>query len=266
MLTKDAKNHLFILWERDEQLRSGFIVPAGFRSGGGGGEGVRGFSLALCMFHDYKIPIDCLEVKASVFDKIDRGYLPSSWQTQVIQSASPCTMPISGWTLGKHWELTQEGRLWRAQSWRSDKVIKWNESAEVINNFNWDISDKLNQVCKALAPNSRTEDSQYVGLILRDTWIEFSDIVRKDLDEDLTGIGKNDVKGIIDVLNLPQDVAQRAKQAFDSTLGLQHHRGAKFEEAIACFNSSTEAMSEIINIRFPGQTDPREQTDMVRPN
>ena len=266
VLTKDAQDHLFILWERIEQPGFGFIIPAGFRSGHDGGEGIRGFSLALCMLHDYQVPIDCLEVKASVFDKIDRGYLPSLWQTQIIQSASPYTMPISGWTLGKHWELTQEGRLWRAQSWRwNDTVIQWNESAEAIDNFNWDISDKLNQVCETLAPNSRTEDCQQVGLILRDAWIEFSRIARKDLGKVHAGIGKNDVKGIIKALSLPQDVAQRAEQTFSSTLTLQHHLGAKAEEAIACFDSSTESMAEIIDALFPGQSDPR-RAGMVHPN
>ncbi len=174
-------------------------------------------------------------------------------------------MPIPGWTLRKHWELMQEGQLWRVQGWRRDKVVQWNESAEIIDNFNWDIGDKLNQVCETLAPNSRTEDCQQVGLILRDAWIEFSHIVRRDIDKDFAGVGKNDVKGVIDVLKLPQDIAQRAKQAFDSTLALQHHRGADLEEAKACFNSSTEAMAEIIDIHFPRQSDPR-GTDMVPPN
>lgn len=266
VLTNDFRGHLFILWERIEQPGFGFIIPAGFRSGPGGGEGVRGFSLALCMLHDYRVPIDCLEVRTSVFDQINRGSLPGSLQTQIIQAASPCAMPISGWTLVKHWELTQEGRLWRVQGWRgNDFVIQWNEQAIAIDIFNWELSDKLNQACETLAPNSRTEDCQQVGLILRDTWIEFSHIARKYLGKDPAHIGKNDVKGIIKALNLPHDVTQRASKAYDSTLELQHRRGAKREEAIACFNNSTEAMAEIISICFPGQRDPR-RAGMVPPN
>lgn len=265
VLTKYGNTHLVILWERGEQPRSGFIIRAGFRSGHGG-EGVRGFSLALCMIHDHQVPIDCLEVEASIFDRIDGGYLPDLWQTKIVQSVSRCAMPIPGWTLSKHWELAQEGRLWRVQRWRwNDAVIQWNESAEVIDDFNWELGDKLNQACETLAPNSQTEDCQQVGLILRDTWIQFSHIVREDFNGAHADIGKNDVKGIIDVLNLPQDVAQKAKQAYGLTLALQHHRGATFEEAIVCFNSSTETMGEIINIRFPGKKDPR-RTDMVPPN
>ncbi len=202
VLTKYGNAHLFLLWERFE----GSIIQAGFRSGHGG-EGVRGFSLALCMLHEHKVPIDHVGVDAQVFHQIEGGYLPRSWQTAIAQSASPCAMPIAGWTLKKHWELAQDRRLWRVQGWRwTDAVIQWNDSAQVIDRFNWELGDQLNQVCGTVAVNSHTGDCQQVGLILRDTWIEFSHIVRESLSEAHENIGKSDVKRIISILDLPQDL------------------------------------------------------------
>ena len=102
-------------------------------------------------------------------------------------------------------------------------------------------------------------------MILRDAWIEFSRIIRKSLDEDDESIGKNDVKGVLEAIDLPQDIIQKGRQAYNLTNALQHDTRAGHDKAAACFNRSTEAMAEIISVRFPGVHDLRNES-LIRPN
>ena len=265
VLTKDNNRHLFILWESVAALKKGTIIPAGFASGYGG-EGARGFSLALCMLSEHQVPIDHLEVTEPVFDQIDGGDFPDLWQLQISGSASPREMPIPGWTFVNHWEFTQRQRLWRVQSWRwRDNVIEWTDSANIVDDFNWEVGDKLDRAVRALTRNAQTEDSQHVGLILRDAWLEFSRVVRKGIEKDTKGLGRSDVKGVVDALDLPQTVAERAKRAYNSTNSLQHDLRAAAGDAVVCFNDSTEAMAEVIDARFRGVHDPMIGA-LIRPN
>ena len=134
-----------------------------------------------------------------------------------------------------------------------------------VDDFNWEVGDKLERACRALTRDSQTEDCQHVGLILRDAWIEYSRIVREGIERDAEKLGRNDVKGVVDALNLPQAVAEKAKRAYSATNSLQHDLRAAPEDAVACFSKTTEAMAEIVSVRFPGLRDPRME-DMIRPN
>ena len=104
VLTKNDNEHLFVLWEKVDWPMKGIIIPTGFTSGYGG-EGARGFSLALCMLSEHQVPIDCLGVTEPDFDQIDGGYFPDQWQLQISKSASPCEMPVPAWIFVNHWEL-----------------------------------------------------------------------------------------------------------------------------------------------------------------
>lgn len=265
ILTKNDSEHLLVLWESVGWPNKGFIIPTGFASGYSG-EGARGFSLALCMLYEHQVPMYHLNVGESAFDQIDGGYFPDPWQHQISERAEPCEMPIPGWTFVEHWNLAQARRLWRVQSWRwRNTVIEWNESASVVDNFNWEIGDKLDRACRALTRSSSIEDCQQVGLILRDAWIKFSRVIRKHLDEDDGRIGKNDVKRVLEAFNLPQALTLKARKAYDLTNKLQHDTRAEHNKAEACFRSSTEAMAKIISLRFPDLHDPRKES-LIRPN
>lgn len=265
ILTKNDSEHLLVLWESVGWSNEGFIIPTGFASGYSG-EGARGFSLALCMLYEHQVPMYHLNVGESSFDQIDGGYFPDPWQHQISERAEPCEMPIPGWTFVKHWDLAQYGRLWRVQSWRMlDTVIEWNESATVVDDFNWEIGDKLNRACRTLTRSSPIEDCQQVGLILRDAWIKFSRVIRKHLDEDDGRIGKNDVKRVLEAFNLPEALSLKTRKAYDLTNKLQHDTNAGQHKAKTCFHSSTEAMAAIIKVRFPGMHDPRKGS-LIRPN
>jgi hypothetical protein len=65
--------------------------------------------------------------------------------------------------------------------------------------------------------------------------------------------GKNDIKAIIEALNLGESLDKRAKKAFDLTNILQHDRKAGKEKAKACFEASANEMAEIIKTRFESQ-------------
>ena len=157
-------------------------------------------------------------------------------------------------------------RLWRVQGWRwASDVIEWNDDASIVDDFNWDVGEKLNQACTALTPESLSEDCQHVGFLLRDAWIEFSRFARKDLGTESEGIGKSDVKGVVRALGLPDDTKKTAEHAYNQTNELQHDRGATVNLARSCFSHSTEAMAQIVESRFPTQKDPR-LPGMIRPN
>ena len=265
ILTKNDSEHLLVLWETVDWPSRGIIIPTGFASGYSG-EGSRGFSLALCMLSEHRVPIYHVRMRETVFDQIDGGYFPDLWQLGISQRALQCEMPIPNWTFVRHWELTQQRRLWRVQSWRwRNTVIEWNESANIVDDFNWEVGDILNRAIRALTRSSPPEDRQQVGLILRDAWIKFSRIIRKSLDDDDESIGKNDVKGVLEAMDLPQEIIQKGRKAYNLTNALQHDTGAGHDMAKACFNRSTEAMAEIISVRFPRVHDLRNES-LIRPN
>ena len=100
ILTKNASEHLLVLWETVDWPCGGIIIPTGFASGYSG-EGSRGFSLALCMLSEHRVPLYHVKVRETVFDQIDGGYFPDLWQLGISQRALQCEMPIqTGLSLG----------------------------------------------------------------------------------------------------------------------------------------------------------------------
>ena len=257
VLTNNGREHLFLLWESFDRPYFGAIIPSGFKSGYAG-EGGRGFSLALCMIHELQIPIEHLKVRASVFDRIDGGDFPVAWQRQVSESASPLEMPIGGWVFNNHWQLLTDRRLWRVQGWkRRNSPVRWQKPAIDVDKFSWDVGDKLFIASEYLTRNAQPENCQKMGLMLRDAWIEFTGKARLHSEEIDEGIGKNDVKRVLDELRLTADIAAKAKKSYSRTLNLQHDRGAEPQAAERCFNETVEAMAEIIEMCLPGVSDPR---------
>ena len=66
-------------------------------------------------------------------------------------------------------------------------------------------------------------------------------------------------------MQLPADIATKAKKSHALTNNLQHDRGATPDLAERCFNETVGAMAEIIEMRFPGVLDPRRH-ELVHPN
>ena len=265
VLTKNGREHLFVMWESFDWPYLGTIIPNGFMSGYSG-EGGRGFSLALCMIHEQQIPIEHLRVNNTVFDRIDNGDFPIVWHRQVNESASPLEMPVDGWVVNSHWQLLTDRRLWRVQGWkRRNSPVRWQKPAIDVDRFSWDVGDKLFMASEYLTGNAQPEDCQKMGLMLRDAWIEFTGKARLHIEEIDEGIGKNDVKRVLDELRLSADIATKAKKSHSLTNNLQHDRGATPQDAERCFNDSVEAMAEIIEMRFPGVSDPR-RDELVHPN
>jgi hypothetical protein len=263
VITNTDQEHILLLWGCWNWPFDGIIIPTGFKSGYTG-EGARGFSLALCMLYEHNIPIDCLTVTDRNFRRIDEGYFPKQWQERVSQTASKCDMPVPGWIFKDHWELTKAHRLWRVQLWRST-VIKWTDSADVVDDFSWTVGDKLHQACLTVKRNASSEECQQSGLVLRDAWIEFPQAVRAKIGDIPVQIGKNDVEAVVEALNLDENLTTKAKKAYDDTNFLQHDRKAGREKAEACFKASAYAMAEIIKARFPGQFDPN-RDKLIRGN
>lgn len=263
VVTNAYQEHLLLLWDCGDWAFDGIIIPTGFKSGYTG-EGARGFSLALCMLYEHNIPMDHLKVSPKTFRRIDEGYFPERWQERVSQTALKCNMPVPEWIFKNHWELTKAHRLWRVQLWRNT-VIEWTDSANVVDDFSWIVGDKLHQACLTVKRNASSEECQQSGLVLRDAWIEFSQAIRAKIGEIAGQPGRNDVKAVIEALNLDENLTKRAKKAFDYTNVLQHDRKAGREKAKACFEASVDEMAEIIKARFPGQFDP-DRDKLIRGN
>jgi hypothetical protein len=254
VITNAYQEHLFLLWDCWNWPFDGIIIPTGFKSGYTG-EGARGFSLALCMLYEHDILIDYVKVGPKTFRRIDEGYFPERWQERVSQTASKCNMPVPEWVFENHWELTKAHRLWRVQLWRNTG-IEWTSFADVVDDFSWTVGDKLHQACLTVKRNASSEECQQSGLVLRDAWIEFSQAVRARIADIPAKLGKNDVKAVVEALNLDENLTKGAKKAFDSTNVLQHDRKAGKEKAEECFKASANAMAEIIKAKFPDQVDP----------
>ena len=257
VLTKNVREHLFLLWGSFDWPYFGTIIPSGFMSGYAG-EGGRGFSLALCMIHEQQIPIEHLNVPETVFGRINGGNFPTAWHRQTSQSAVPLKMPIEEWVFKNHWNLLSDRRLWRVQGWkRRNSPLRWQKPAIDVDKFSWDVGDKMFMASEYLTRNAQPEDCQKMGLMLRDAWIEFTGKARLDIEGIGEGIGKNDVKGVLDELQLPINIAAKAKKSYSRSLSLQHDRGATPDLAECYFNETVDAMAEIIEIRFRGVFDAR---------
>lgn len=257
VLTKNDDEHLFVLWESLDWPYLGVIIPSGFASGYGG-EGGRGFSLALCMILDQGIPLEHVKVARDVFDEIDRGFLPMERQKAICDDGPKSDVPLGNWIFKRHVELMLTHRLWRVQSWQMwNSVMAWSQPAFDVDSFSWKVGDKLYMASKNLVDNAQPENCQQVGLMLRDAWIEFSRVARFQLEETGSKIGKDDVKRVLEGLRLPNAITAKAKQAHAGANALQHDRGATPDLARRCFDNTVEAMAEIIRTRFHGQTDPR---------
>ena len=263
VLTKNGNEHLILLWECGSWPFEGIVIPTGFKSGYGG-EGARGFSLALCMLHDQEIPIYRLEVSPAAFDRIDLGELPKHWQGSIQESATECEMPMPYWVFVNHWKLARQRQLWRVQRWRYNS-IEWTVDGDVVDDFSTITGDKLYQACRAVRRNPPPEICQHAGLDLRDGWIEFSHAIREKIKVVPGNPGKNDVKSVVAALGLSEDVTKLAHKAINSANALQHNRNATWELAQACFDHSARAMAEIIRVRFPSHLDPF-KNDLIRPN
>lgn len=257
VLTKNDVEHLFVLWESLDWPYQGAIIPSGFASGYGG-EGGRGFSLAVCMILDQRIPMEHVKVRHDVFDKIDRGFFSMVWQKEICDSGSGSDIPLENWVFKSHRELMLAHRLWRAQSWQMwNSVMAWPHPAFTVDKFSCDVGDRLYLASKNLGHNVQPEICQQVGLMLRDAWIEFSRVARSELEETGFKIGKDDVKRVLEGLRLSNAIIAKAKQAHARANALQHDRGATPDLARRCFDNTVGAMAEIIQTRFPGQPDLR---------
>ena len=265
VLTKNVREHLFLLWGSFDWPYFGTIIPSGFMSGYAG-EGGRGFSLALCMIHEQQIPIEHLNVPETVFGRINGGNFPTAWHRQTSQSAVPLKMPIEGWVFKNHWNLLSDRRLWRVQGWkRRNSPLRWQKPAIDVDKFSWDVGDKMFMASEYLTRNAQPEDCQKMGLMLRDAWIEFTRIARSNIEEFDEGIGKDDVKRVIDAMQLPADISAKAKKAHSLTNNLQHNRDATPQTAEHCFNYCVKTMARIVKTRFPEVSDPR-GGELISPN
>ena len=263
ILTKNQNEHLFVLWDSGDWPFHVIIIPTGFMSGYEG-EGARGFSLALCMLDELRIPIYHFEVQASIFDKFDRGEIPEDWLDDLYKYGSECAMPIPGWVFVKHWELAKKHRLWRVQRWRETELY-WTDEADAVDDFSWIVGDRLHAACAVIRRNAPSDICQSVGLTLRDAWIEFARVARETARIVPEEIGKSHVVAILDALCLGEEITRRSKKAYGATNTLQHHLNATWEEAASCFGDSVTAMCQAIDYRFPSETDYQED-ELIRPN
>jgi hypothetical protein len=270
IVTTNNRDHLFILWDCGQPAEwpfQGFIIPTGFASGYGG-EGARGFSLALCMLQEHGIPLSHINVDRTLFTEIDSGNISDELQVRIREASVPLDMPVPNWVFAQHWELAQSHRLWRVQYWRG-LGIEWSLDADTVNDFSWNTGDKLYWSSIEIGKNTSPMSCQRSALHLRDAWYEFNKEIRRLNPQLAKESGKDHVDATVDALvsdaGLDSAVGTQAKKSLSKAKSLQHDRGANVEETSSLFTNTVAAMAGIIRQCYPTQKD-RGNENLIRPN
>jgi len=96
---------------------------------------------------------------------------------------------------------------------------------------------------------------QQIGILVRDGWIEFAQKIWAGLTNvDKSGIGPNDVKGMLAKSRLDDEAVKTGSMALDMAMKVQHDRNVTPELARACVVFTALAMDMLIeSARREGQ-------------
>jgi len=220
-----VEKHLFLFWNWGHFKLT--IVPSGFASGYSG-EGPMGFSLALCMIRSKQIPFYHMYVNETEFETINKGRIlqvgnPLYQRIKVNAQRLPCF--YHGWILPGHEELLTRGQLWRCFTWYSEPQSDWiTEAIGDIDLYYPEVGKTLRIAVKKLNEVESIKEWQTVGILLRDAWIELIQKICHEKGVDLSGIGHDQVSGMLGKLYLSEKIERFMKSVFDFSLHIQHNR------------------------------------------
>lgn len=244
---RSQEEHLFLLWNW------GYIplivIPSGFGSGYSG-EGPSGFALAICLIREKSIPIDGINVDKTIFDAIDKGeiaYVDDQIFKDIKSQSETYDWPWYDWVPENYERALERGQLWYHSYLKS--YTPTNPVYLTIANvdlFNSDVGKKLRLAEDKIRKGGQTEDWQNAGLLIRDAWIELSQLLC-DLEKiDTSDIEQDKVIDKLKKLKLDEKLLSLAKAAFELSFKVHHDRKITQEVAIACVRSSIFTMQSII--------------------
>jgi len=241
------EDHLFMFW--NWQYMPVVVVPSGFASGYSG-EGPHGFALAICMIREKGIPINGIYVNESVFNAIDKGkivYADEQIFKDIKAKSELLSWPWYSWARDDYETALERGQLWRHQYLQSYELP--DSLSIAISNVDWfsaEVGRKLRLAEDKIKSGIQAEDWQNSGLLIRDAWIELSQLLCDKENIDTSDIEKDKVIDKLRKLKLDKYILSLCKASFDLSLKVQHDRKVTEEMAIACVTSSVFAMQSMI--------------------
>ncbi|MCK4354705.1 MAG: hypothetical protein KAW83_05570, partial [Dehalococcoidia bacterium] len=222
------------------------VVKSGFASGYPG-EAPKAFSLAICMIRSKDIPIYGFEADMTEFRLIEHGQVDKQLYRRIMTESELLTWPWPLWILNEHEALLGEGKLWKGLYWRGEKSDWLTKVIGGIAEYNPVAGKKLRLAVDQLEGFDETEQLQQIGILLRDGWIEFTQKIWAGLTNmDKSGVGPNDVKGMLTKSHLDNEPVRIASLALDMANKVQHDRNATFHFATACVVITVLAMDMLM--------------------
>jgi len=222
------------------------VVKSGFASGYPG-EAPKAFSLAICMIRSKDIPIYGFDAAMAEFRLIEQGRIDKQLYRKIMTESEPLTWPWPLWILNEHEALLDEGKFWKGFYWRGEKSDWLTKVIGGICEYNPIAGKKLRLAVEQLEEFSEVEQLQEIGILVRDGCIEFTQKIWAGLTNiDKSGIGPNDVTGMLSKSHLGNELVKIASLAFDMTNKVQHDRNATFDFTRACVVITVMAMDMLM--------------------
>jgi len=237
------QNHLFVFWNWCSIPIT--VVRSGFASGYSG-EAPRGFSLAICMIRSKNIPIEGIYMNKQDFEHLDDGTVnPAIYQRLKVKS-EPLTWPWPLWVQEEHEQLLEEERLWDNLEWhRTNPDI--DEAINAINDYHPLVARKLRLAVRQLKESTEIEEWQQIGILIRDSWIEFAQKLFAEIRvANGPNIGADDVKAMMRVTIKEDETYRLVCAVYDLALKVQHDRSVFNATAKWCTNMTILSMAVVL--------------------
>lgn len=241
-----GQDHLFVFVDWDYFHIT--VVPSGFASGYGG-EGPRGFSLAICLIREKGIPIWTIDVEDVDFRKIDLGevrYWDDRLFRDILVRSEECRWPWPGWTDEAHEQLLERGLLWHECHWRQPEADRITRAISEIDVEFPIVGQKLRLARRKVDESQTSEELQQVGILVRDAWIEFSKAACASLQVDTAGVEKDKVINRLKKLNLEDELLDSCRASLNLSLKVQHDRAVGKNKAEMCLLLGVFSMRTLI--------------------
>jgi len=241
-----GQDHLFVFVDWDHFRVT--VVPSGFASGYGG-EGLRGFSLAICLIREKGIPIWTIDVEDADFEKIDLGEV-RYWDDQLLRDillrSEECRWSWPGWTGETHEQLLERGLLWHECYWRQPEADPITRAVSEIDIEFPVVGQKLRLARRRVDESQTSEELQQVGILVRDAWIEFSKAACALLQADTVGAKNDKVVNRLKKLKLEDELVDSCRASLNLSLKVQHDRAVGKDKAEMCLVLAIFSMRTVI--------------------
>lgn len=246
------EDHLLIFW--NWQYMPVVVIPSGFASGYGG-EGPRGFELALCLIREKSLPMDMVFLGEDEFKALTEAnikYADHPLFKKIKIEAEPATWPWYDWVSEEIEEFFEQGVLLKHRYLNGYEKDLVTQALTEIALVNQEVAAKLRHAKNNVEKSSERRDWQSALMYIRDTWIEFSMWLCETLNIDTVDIEKDKVVEKlrrIEPIKSDEKLFNLARGSFG--MSMKHHdRTVEHDDAVACVISSIVTIKAIIQEVF----------------